>query len=199
MRLSVVKPLPFCQRSSELPPERPPHQQGGRGGGAASPVRRATVRHAPSTLAGPWKSGHRPDHLLSVVTSMPRTSCTHALDRRARRSICLTVPAGTRRTKRAARTSVDGRREAARRCVVRAPASARAPSGITPWSTKRHSAITSFRATATIPIRRLRPPAAAKRCLNQTASALSGCQRSQHHASWMLMRRNSARPALLIP
>ena len=49
-----------------------------------------------------------------------------------------------------------------------------APSGNTPVSKKRHSAISNLRATATIPIRRKRLPPPPKRPRNQTLRALSG-------------------------
>jgi len=52
MRLSVVKPPPFCQRSSELPPERAPPKQGP---AEAAPVTTPWCGRtlAPFTLAGP--------------------------------------------------------------------------------------------------------------------------------------------------
>jgi hypothetical protein len=49
-----------------------------------------------------------------------------------------------------------------------------APSGNTPVSKKRHSAMSNLRATATIPIRRKRLPPLPKRTRNQTLRALSG-------------------------
>jgi hypothetical protein len=179
MRVSVVKPPSFCHRSSELPPERPPPEQGGRGGGADHEHFVRTYVSLPSHWPVREQSGlARPPSIRGDARS--HTSCTHALDRRARRSICKTVPAGTRRAiERRAPVWADG----ARPSVGYRVTDRCAPSGTTPCSTNRHNAITSFRATATIPIRRLRPPAAANRRVNHCASALSGCQRSQHHAS----------------
>ena len=49
-----------------------------------------------------------------------------------------------------------------------------APSGKTPVSRKRHSAMSNLRATATIPIRLKRFPPPPKRSRNQPLSALSG-------------------------
>jgi hypothetical protein len=49
-----------------------------------------------------------------------------------------------------------------------------APSGITPVSRKRHSAMSNLRAIATIPIRLKRLPPPAKRSRNHTLRALSG-------------------------
>jgi hypothetical protein len=49
-----------------------------------------------------------------------------------------------------------------------------APSGKTPVSRKRHSAMSNLRATATIPMRRKRLPPPPKRSRNQQLSALSG-------------------------
>jgi hypothetical protein len=49
-----------------------------------------------------------------------------------------------------------------------------APSGITPVSRKRQSAMSNLRATATIPMRRKRLPPPPKRSRNQQLSALSG-------------------------
>ena len=49
-----------------------------------------------------------------------------------------------------------------------------APAGITPVSSKRQSAMSNLRATATIPIRRKRFPPLPKRSRNQQLKALSG-------------------------
>ena len=49
-----------------------------------------------------------------------------------------------------------------------------APAGITPVSSKRQSAMSHLRATATIPIRRKRLPPVPKRSRNHTLRALSG-------------------------
>ena len=178
MRIPVVKPLRSSNvrassRRSGLLTKREPTE-------AAPLIIPSSERSSRAwlALAGPWKSGlARPPSIRG--DSRSRTSCTHALDRGARRSICKTVPVGTQRSSE-------------RRAPVWTGARARvpyvvglrcAPSGTTPYSTKRQSAITSLRATATMPMRRLRPPAAAKRRRNQTASALSGCHRNQHHAT----------------
>src|SRR5215475_12813225 len=49
-----------------------------------------------------------------------------------------------------------------------------APAGITPVSSKRQSAMSNLRATATMPIRRNRLPPLPKRSRNHTLRALSG-------------------------
>ncbi len=54
------------------------------------------------------------------------------------------------------------------------PSLSTAPSGKTPVSRKRHSAMSNLRATATIPIRLTRFPPPPKRSRNQTLRALSG-------------------------
>ena len=53
-----------------------------------------------------------------------------------------------------------------------------APSGTTPWVTKRHKATSSLRASATMAIRRTRPFAAPTRARNQRLNAESGWWRS---------------------
>ena len=58
----------------------------------------------------------------------------------------------------------------------------RAPSGAVPQVTNRHRAITSLRATATMPIRRARLPMP-NRSRNHRVRALCGCHRTQVHAS----------------
>ena len=57
-----------------------------------------------------------------------------------------------------------------------------APAGISPSFGYRHRAMASRLAKATMPTRRMRPPEAAKRRLNQCVSSLSGCKRNQLHA-----------------
>lgn len=57
-----------------------------------------------------------------------------------------------------------------------------APSGTVPLVTNRQSAMTSLRATATIPIRRARLPMP-NRSLNHRVRALCGCHRTQVQAS----------------
>ena len=57
-----------------------------------------------------------------------------------------------------------------------------APAGTVPVVAHRHSAITSWRATATMPIRRARFPVP-KRALNHCVRALARCHRTQAHAS----------------
>jgi hypothetical protein len=155
-----------CQAPAILPPfERAP--AGADSSRVGSPRRRRQsstpavvtyVRRRSFLLAGPWKSGwSRPPSIRG--DSRSHTSCSYALDRGARRSICKTVPAGTRRTSER-RAPVWTGAPGARPYVVGLRC---APSGTTPCSTNRHRAITSLRATATMPIRRLRPPAIAKR------------------------------------
>ena len=57
-----------------------------------------------------------------------------------------------------------------------------APRGISPFCRKRHSAIASLRASATMPTRRIRAPECANRRLNQSVNALVGWRRSQPKA-----------------
>src|SRR5215510_2669406 len=74
-----------------------------------------------------------------------------------------------------------------------------APSGNTPVSQKRPSAMSNLRATATIPIRRKRLPPLPQRSRNHTRRALSGCKRSQLHANSVVLQRTGRLPALVIP
>src|SRR5215471_8130007 len=74
-----------------------------------------------------------------------------------------------------------------------------APAGITPVSSKRQSAMSNLRATATIPIRRKRLPPLPKRSRNHTLRALSDCKRSQLHANSVVIQRTCRLPALVIP
>ena len=197
MRLSVVKPLPLIQRSNELPPERAPQKQGARGGGAADHPDTCAVRLVPFLTGRSVGSQARPDHLLSVVTRGHTPAARmRGTEGRAAPSV-RRFPQGTRRSSE--RLAPVGARATVRGDFARPSASAWAPSGTTPCLTKRQSAIISLRATATMPMRRLRPPAAPKCRVNHASSALCGCQRSQPHASWMVTRRSSLRPALLMP
>ncbi len=74
-----------------------------------------------------------------------------------------------------------------------------APSGNTPVSTKRHSAMRHLRATATIPIRLKRVPPPPQRARNQPRRALSGCKRRQLHANSVVIPRTCRLPDLVIP
>ena len=193
-----------CQAPAVFPAfERAPAGAGS--SQAGSPRRRRrdhrarvrTYRLAPSHTGRSVRSQASPDHLLSVVTR-GHTPAAHMrwTEGRAAPSV--------RRFPKEPGGQASGAHQCGRRARARARSLASSVSGARPrasrpWSTNRHNAITSLRATATIPMRRLRPPAAANRRVNHAASALSGCQRSQHHASWMLTRRSSPRPALLIP
>jgi len=73
-----------------------------------------------------WNRVSRPEHLLSVVTSghAPYAPCARTCD--ARRSICYTVPAGTRRPseRRAPAAAAAG---FARQCRARPPAASTQP------------------------------------------------------------------------
>src|SRR5262252_8447088 len=71
-----------------------------------------------------------------------------------------------------------------------------APSGNSPVSSKRHSAMSNLRATATIPIRRKRLPPWPKRSRNHTLRALSGCKRSQLYANSVVIQRTCRLPDL---
>ena len=100
-----------------------------------------------------------PDHLLSVVADghAPAAACAGPKGRAA---------PSVRRSPEEPGEGASGVHQ-----CVRAPGGAAeligflscAPGGTTPCATKRHSAITSRRATATTPMRRLRPPARLKR------------------------------------
>ena len=74
-----------------------------------------------------------------------------------------------------------------------------APAGISPSLTYRQSAIARRLASATMPTRRIRPPALAKRRLNQSVKSLSGWKRSQLQASSVSNARTRRLPALLMP
>jgi hypothetical protein len=90
------------------------------------------------------------------------------------------VPPSWRSRLRPCTTRTHSARET-RTCRAYAPFNI-APCGTTPAVTYRHRAITSFRATATIPMRRARWPLP-KFARYQRVSALSGCHRTQFQAS----------------
>jgi hypothetical protein len=100
----------------------------------------------------------------------------HALDLGASRSIWLTVPEGTRGEREwlAPVGADDDRGDPYPSLVYALTGFSTAPSGMIPCVAYRHNAMTSFRATATMPTRRLRPPAASKRRRNHWVKALSG-------------------------
>src|SRR5262245_46998857 len=79
------------------------------------------------------------------------------------------------------------------------PSLSPAPSGNTPVSRNRQSAMSNVRATATIPIRRKRLPPPPKRSRNQPLKALSGRKRTQLHANSMVIQRTCRLPDLVIP
>ena len=79
------------------------------------------------------------------------------------------------------------------------PSFSTAPAGNTPVSRKRQSAMSNWRATATIPIRRKRLPPLPKRSRNQQLKALSGCKRRQLHANSVVIQRTCRLPDLVIP
>lgn len=74
-----------------------------------------------------------------------------------------------------------------------------APSGRTPCSTQRHSATSSLRASATIPILRSRLLPPAKRRSYQRVSSLWGWKRSYAQASSIAMARMRRLPSLPMP
>jgi len=74
-----------------------------------------------------------------------------------------------------------------------------APAGISPSRTYLPKATNSLRATATIPIFRLRLVPSSKRRWYHFVSSLSGWNLSQPQAISIIRSRNSARPDLLIP
>jgi hypothetical protein len=97
-------------------------------------------------------------------------------------------------------------------CVLRTPddscpAHSRAPPDVTEQSStsagltppRRHHAISSLRARATMPMRRARGPPAWKRSRYQRVSALVGWKRSHPHASSTAIARHCRFPAFEIP
>src|SRR5262245_2582087 len=74
-----------------------------------------------------------------------------------------------------------------------------APSSSSPWSTKRHSAINSLHASATMPTWRARLLPGPKRRSYHWRNALVGCQRNHSHASSTIKQRTCLLPALLMP
>src|SRR3990172_12476496 len=75
----------------------------------------------------------------------------------------------------------------------------RASSGITPSARKRHSAMSNRRASATMPMRRMRRPPPAKRLWYHWLSALLGCKRNHSQAISTIMALTRRLPALLMP
>ena len=73
------------------------------------------------------------------------------------------------------------------------------PSGTSPLVTKRHNAISSFRAKATIIVVLRAPLGPSVRDLNHCASALSFWNIRKRHANWINPRRTRALPALVRP
>jgi hypothetical protein len=74
-----------------------------------------------------------------------------------------------------------------------------APSGKPPVSRQRHSAMSNFRATATIPMRRNRLPPPPQRSRNQQLRALSGWYRPPRPAHSMVIQRTCRFPDLVRP
>src|SRR3954469_2460566 len=70
------------------------------------------------------------------------------------------------------------------------------PAGTSPVVTIRHSAISSFLASATIRVLRVPPRASAVRARYHCASALSFWSRRKRHANWIIPRRTRALSAL---
>jgi hypothetical protein len=86
------------------------------------------------------------------------------------------------RVKRPCRNRACSARETRRRLLPTYATFRIAPAGTTPVVTYRHSAITSWRATATMPIRRARFPV--PNCARyHWVKTLCGCQCTQFHAS----------------
>jgi hypothetical protein len=69
------------------------------------------------------------------------------------------------------------------------------PSGTSPVVTRRHSAMSSLRASATIIVLRVLPRPSAVRASNHFAKALSFWNLIKHQANWMMPRRTRAFPA----
>src|ERR1700675_4668542 len=69
------------------------------------------------------------------------------------------------------------------------------PSGTSPVVTRRHSAMSSLRASATIIVLRVLPRPSAVRKSNHFAKALSFVNVIKHQANWIMPRRTRAFPA----
>jgi hypothetical protein len=73
------------------------------------------------------------------------------------------------------------------------------PSGTSPVVTRRHSAMSSLRASATIIVLRVLPRPSAVRASNYFAKALSFWNLIKHQANWIMPRRTRAFPARARP
>src|SRR5215207_7078238 len=80
-----------------------------------------------------------------------------------------------------------------------APVRSTAPVGSVPSRSYRHSAMTSLRASATMPTRRCPGPPRPNRRRYHCVRALSGCHCTHTHAVSTATRRTAATPARLIP
>jgi hypothetical protein len=80
-----------------------------------------------------------------------------------------------------------------------APVRSTAPAGSVPSRSYRHSAMTSLRASATMPTRRCPGPPRPNRRRYHCVRALSGCHCTHTHAVSTATRRTAATPARLIP
>jgi hypothetical protein len=140
-------------------------RNGARGGGKHKP-REATFytrvawrsrrRAHPLLAASRCRSRLAPTYLLSVsVRRWHQAPETRAGSLEARPSFSPSVPVGTRSIRRG-RAPACARELAAARCRYATEPFTTAPFGISPCSTYRHSAMSSFRARATIPMRRSR-------------------------------------------
>ena len=165
------------------PSERAPHEPGARGDGDASRSHSATnhVRHLAPRAGVPVWLEPKPDHLLSVVTR------GHAPAARRQRTWRRAAPSVSTVSRRTPGVQSSGAHQLGPRADAGGASAfvygvTVAPSGTTPCSTYRHSAMINLRASATIPIRRARLPAVAKRRTNHCVNALAGCQRTQPHA-----------------
>src|SRR6516225_865632 len=74
-----------------------------------------------------------------------------------------------------------------------------APAGISPWLTYLERAMSSFRASATIAMRRVRPRSEPTRPRNQQVRALSGWYLTHIQASSIIVVRRHALPAFEMP
>jgi hypothetical protein len=191
MRWVVVKPPGTPQSSFIL--ERHVHRaagagppkSGARGGGEH---RSSTITRSTSGVAIPGRATSAAGGFTSagaVWLLRPFYPCrcdghrapeTHAGSLGARPSFSPSVPAGTRsiRRGRAPAHAARGAHLAARGLLYATWPFTIAPCGISPYSTYRHSAMSSFRARATIPMRRCRRLPRPNFSSYQRVSALAG-------------------------
>jgi hypothetical protein len=169
------------------PPSRPPTHQ--RSAQAAAHMTEALVRAPPRLArfdvlgphAGPVRRCGSVIHpLLLSEHARGARGPLRPLQSRSGHVRCGTLSVSVARREQPARDRTRSTRE--RNARRRYTAFMMAPLGTTPLVAYRHNAITSFRATATMPMRRARLPVP-NRSRYQRVSALWGCQCTQLQAS----------------